>query len=67
MVLIEISEKKDTYGDRQHEPYIPLDWILSKKACPDTCVICWEETTPNNVYICNLCKNCIAGVGLALF
>ena len=48
--------KKDIEYDSGCEPYIPLDWILSKRACPDTCVICWSETTPDHVFICHLCK-----------
>ena len=48
MVLTEDNEK--------HDLDIPMDWKLSKIACPDTCVICWEETVPKPVYVCDICK-----------
>lgn len=48
MVLTEDNEK--------HDLDIPMDWKLSKIACPDTCVICWEETVPEPVYVCDICK-----------
>ena len=50
MVLTEDNEKNPP------NPYIPMDWKLSKIACPDTCVICWEETVPEQVYVCDICK-----------
>ena len=48
MVLTEDNEKNNLD--------IPMDWKLSKIACPDTCVICWEETVPEPVYVCDICK-----------